>query len=256
MGRVQGKVALVTGGGKGLGEATCRLMAKEGAAVAVTDVDEANGKRVADAIVGAGGKARFYRHDVTSEDDWRSVAQQAESDLGPLKVVVNNAGIAVLATVEDETLEGWRKTQEVNVEGVFLGTQTAIKHMKETGGGSIINLSSIAGIIGLPALACYNASKGAVRIFTKSAALHCAEQKYGIRVNSVHPGYIETPLLDDAFGDLPNANEVRSEIVSLHPVGHIGEPSDIAYGVLYLASDEAKFVTGAELVIDGGYTAR
>ena len=256
MGRVSGKMALVTGGGLGIGEASSLLLAREGAPVAVTDFNEENGTRVANAINDAGGKAKFYYQDVTDPDAWESVVSQAEADLGPLKIVVNNAGIGIPKDVEEETLEGWRKTQAVNMEGVFMGTQAGIRHMKENGGGSIVNISSIEGIIAESVAPAYNASKGGVRIFTKSAALHCAERQYNIRVNSVHPGYIETPLVMDAFSSLPNGNEVLADIASRHPIGHIGEPYDIAYGVLYLASDESKFVTGSELVIDGGYTAR
>ena len=256
MGRVEGKMAFVTGGGSGLGEASCLLLAREGARVAVTDIDEAGGERVAAAIRDAGGKAKFYPHDVVDEARWEEVVDGAISDLGTMNILVNNAGIGEVANAEDETLEGWRRTQAINGEGVFLGTRIGIRRMKETGGGSIVNISSIEGIIADPGLASYNFSKGGVRIFSKSAALHCAEQKYNIRVNSVHPGYIQTPILQKAFGKLSNANEVFDHIVSLHPVGHLGEPYDIAYGVLYLASDESKFVTGTELVIDGGYTAR
>ena len=174
---------------------------------------------------------------------------------GQLDIVVNNAGVALGANVEDTTLDDWRKLMSINLDGVFLGTKCAIAAMKDHG-GSIINLSSIEGLIGDPNLAAYNASKGGVRIFTKSAALHCAKAGYKIRVNSVHPGYIWTPMVEGYVGASADPEATKAALAALHPLGHIGEPDDIAYGVLYLASDESKFVTGAELVIDGGYTAQ
>ena len=255
MKRVENKVALVTGGAMGIGEATCRLLAREGALVAVTDINTEAGEAVARDIVEAGGKARFYRHDVAKQEDWQRVIQNVTDDLGPLDILVNNAGIAIVGTVEDATLDDWRKTQKVNLESVFVGTQKAIAAMKGRG-GSIINLSSVMGLVGGTIEAAYCASKGGVRIFTKSAAVHCAEQGYGIRINSVHPGYIMTPLLVNAAAKLPNTEEVLGDLISRHPIGHLGDTDDVAYGILYLASDESKFVTGSELVIDGGYTAK
>lgn len=254
MGRVSGKVALVTGGAQGLGKAAAEMLAREGAKVAVTDVNEDEGNEVAEGIRTGGGEAIFIRHDTSSEDDWRSAIQATLDAFGRLDVLVNNAGIGVLGNVEETTLEQWRKTQSVNLDGVFLGTKYGIEAMRRSGGGSIINISSIEGLIGDPNLAAYNASKGGVRIFTKSAALHCARQGYGIRINSVHPGYIWTPMVD-AVSHGKNTEKYK-ELVALHPIGHLGEPDDIAYGILYLASDESRFVTGAELVIDGGYTAQ
>ena len=176
---------------------------------------------------------------------------------GHLDVLVNNAGIGVMATIEQETLEGWRRTQAVNMEGVFLGTREAVRAMKERG-GSIINISSIEGIIGEPLVPAYNASKGGVRIFTKSVALHCAQQGYRIRVNSIHPGYIGTPLVANAMGALPpdEAFALQQELISRIPLGRLGDPQEIANGVLFLASDESSYMTGSELDIDGGYTAR
>jgi len=256
MGRVNKKVALVTGGAMGIGKATCLLLAKEGAAVAVTDINREAGEAVANEIRENGGKAIFYQHNVTSEQEWQQVIKSAVDDLGGLDILVNNAGIAILGTVEDVTLEQWRKTQQVNQESVFLGTQQAIAVMKERDGGSIVNISSIMGLVGGTSEAAYNASKGGVRIFTKSAAIHCAEQGYGIRVNSVHPGYIMTPMIENAAAKLENPEAILKGLVARHPIGHLGEADDIAYGILYLASNEAKFVTGSELVIDGGYTAK
>ncbi|MBX9746152.1 MAG: SDR family oxidoreductase, partial [Hyphomonadaceae bacterium] len=177
------------------------------------------------------------------------------SRFGPLDVLVNNAGVALGASVEDTSIEQWHWLMGINLDGVFLGTRYAIAAMKSRG-GSIINLSSIEGLIGDPNLAAYNASKGGVRLLTKSAALHCAKAGYGIRVNSIHPGYIRTPMVEGYIAAQPDPSAAKAAIAALHPLGHIGEPNDIAYGVLYLASDESKFVTGAELVIDGGYTAQ
>jgi len=256
MGRVDNKVALVTGGAMGIGEATCHLLAREGARVAVTDVNIEAGEAVVRSIVEAGDKARFYHHDVTKQGDWQRVIEEVTDDFGPLNILVNNAGMVIIGTVESATLAEWRKTQEVNMESVFLGTQLAIAVMKESGGGSIINLSSVMGLVGGSIETAYCASKGGVRLFSKAAAIHCAEQGYGIRVNSVYPGYIMTPMLANAAAELPNPEEALRDLIARHPIGRLGEVDDVAYGILYLASDESKFVTGSELVIDGGYTAQ
>lgn len=254
MGRVAGKVALVTGAALGLGKATAEMLAREGAKVVVTDVNVDEGKKTAEGICANGGVAIFVRQDASSEEDWKAAIQATLDTYGRLDVLVNNAGIGFLGSVEETTLEAWRKTQSVNLDGVFLGTKYGIEAMRKSGGGSIINLSSIEGLIGDPDLAAYNASKGGVRIFSKSAALHCARQKYGIRINTVHPAYIWTPMVEAVTQG--KDTEKYKALVDLHPIGHLGEPDDIAYGVLYLASDESKFVTGSELVIDGGYTAQ
>jgi NAD(P)-dependent dehydrogenase (short-subunit alcohol dehydrogenase family) len=256
MRRVENKVALVTGGGLGLGRACAILLAREGAKVMVTDLKEREGRATAEEIVEAGGEAMFMRQDVASEADWDAVKAAILHRFGRLDILVNNAGVALGGSVEATTLAQWRALMAVNLDGVFLGTQRAIAAMKETGGGSIINLSSIEGLIGDANLAAYNASKGGVRIFTKSAALHCAKAGYKIRVNSVHPGYVWTPMVENYLAAQPDPEAARAFVAGLHPLGHLGEPDDIAYGVLYLASDESKFVTGAELVIDGGYTAQ
>jgi 3(or 17)beta-hydroxysteroid dehydrogenase len=256
MDRVAGKVALVTGGGLGLGRASALLLAREGAKVVVTDVKEAEGRAAADDIIDAGGEAIFIRHDVVSEAEWAGAIEMALSRFAKLDILVNNAGVALGADVETTTLEQWRWLMSINLDGVFLGTKCAIPAMRKSGGGSIVNLSSIEGLIGDPNLAAYNASKGGVRIFTKSAALHCAKAGYKIRVNSVHPGYIWTPMVENYLAAQPDPAGAKLALCGLHPIGHLGEPDDIAYGVLYLASDESKFVTGAELVIDGGYTAQ
>ena len=255
MNRVKGKVALVTGASLGLGRAAAMLLAREGARVVLTDCRREEGGALADQIVGEGGEALFLAHDVASEADWKRVVAAAVSRFSRLDILVNNAGVALAGNVENTTLEQWRWLMSINLDGVFLGLKYAVAVMKEKG-GSIINLSSIEGLIGDPNLAAYNASKGGVRLLTKSAALHCANAGYKIRVNSIHPGYIETPMVQGLVEEQPDPAAARAAIAALHPVGHIGEPDDIAYGVLYLASDESKFVTGAELVIDGGYTAQ
>lgn len=255
MKRVSGKVALVTGGALGLGRATAMLLAREGAQVVVSDLKEAEGRAVADEIVDAGGEAIFIRHDVSLESDWDNAVALAQSRFGRLSVLVNNAGVGIPGDAEHTTLEQWRQLMSVNLDAVFIGTKRAIAAMKG-GGGSIINVSSIEGLIGDPNLAAYNASKGGVRIFSKSAALYCAKAGYGIRVNSIHPGYIWTPMVQHYLEMQPDPAAAKEFLVSLHPIGRLGEPDDIAYGVLYLASDESKFMTGAELVIDGGYTAQ
>lgn len=255
MGRVSNKVALVTGASLGLGRAAAILLAREGARVVVTDVKEKEGRTVVDEILKGGGEAIFLNHDVSHEADWRRVVDEAKARFGKLDVVVNNAGVALAGSIEETTLEQWRWLMSINLEGVFLGTKYAVAAMKDHG-GSIINLSSIEGLIGDGNLAAYDASKGGVRLLTKSAALHCAKSGYRIRVNSIHPGYILTPMVEGYAGAQANPQEAMKAIAAMHPLGHIGEPDDIAWGVVYLASDESKFVTGSELVIDGGYTAQ
>jgi len=256
MNRVQGKVAIVTGGAMGIGEACAAMLAAEGAAVALTDVNRAAGEAAAKRIAERAARAVFLPHDVGKEEDWHRVVADVVQRFGGLDILVNNAGLGIMGDVEHATLEQWRRLMAVNLDGVFLGIKTVIPAMRRSGGGSIINLSSIEGLIGDPDLAAYNASKGAVRLLTKSAALYCAREHTGIRVNSVHPGYIRTPMVESAVKASPDPAAMWKRIDSLHPVGHIGKPDDIAYGVLYLASDEAAFVTGTELVIDGGYTAQ
>ncbi|MTD13919.1 glucose 1-dehydrogenase [Nakamurella sp. YIM 132087] len=255
MGRVEGKVALITGGARGLGEAMSRLFAKEGATVVLTDVLDSDGETVAAEIVAAGGRASYHNQDVTSESRWREVTDAVIAEHGRIDIVVNNAGIVHDATVEDTTLDAWRRVNSINSEAVFLGTREAIRVMKgqDPTGGSIVNISSVAGLVGVNNLAAYNASKGAVRLFTKSAALHVA--KDGIRVNSVHPGYTWTPMVQFLGDNTGNRDAFYDALCAIHPLGRPGDPMDIAYGVLYLASDEASWSTGSELVIDGGYTA-
>ncbi len=255
--RLENKVVLVTGGGAGIGKAICLRLAQEGAAIVVTDIDESSAQAVAAEIQSHGGKALPLHQDVTVESAWRETIDRILQQFESLNVVVNNAGIAIPENIEDMTLDQWRTTQRVNLDAVFLGTQAAIRAMKDTG-GSIINMSSIEGIVGNPILPSYNASKGGVRILTKSTALHCADSGYKIRVNSIHPGFIKTAMTDPELAAMPTemAEAFFQEVVSNIPLGEMGLPSDIANGVLFLASDESRYITGAELVIDGGYTAR
>jgi 3(or 17)beta-hydroxysteroid dehydrogenase len=236
VGRVEGKIALITGGARGLGEATGRTMAKEGATVILTDMLDDVGTALAASINGEGGKAEYIHQDVTDEASWDTITSGIVDRYGRLDIVVNNAGVVLDANVEDTTLDGWRHVNAVNSEAVFLGTRAAIKVMKaqDPTGGSI----------------------GAVRLFTKSAALHVAKEGYNIRINSVHPSYTWTPmvqLLGDNTGDRDAFFDALGEA---HPLGRPGVPMDVAWGVLYLASDESTWVTGSELVIDGGITAR
>jgi len=250
MDRVDGKTAIVTGGAHGIGRAVARMLADEGARVAVTDVDDA-GTETADLITDAGGDAIFLEHDVTSEADWTRVVEAVTDTFGVPDVLVNNAGIYHIEPVAETSVEDWKALMDVNVTGVFLGLKHCTPPMAEQGRGSVINLSSVAGLVGVPNHTCYGASKGAVRIMTKDAAMELAET--GVRVNSVHPAYIDTQMAD--YG-AEAQNATKEELDAMHPVGHMGDPEDVAYGVLYLASEESKFMTGSELVIDGGLTAQ
>ncbi len=258
MGRLDGKVAFVTGGASGIGEGTVRLFAKEGAKVVIADVNEALGKRLAEEIRRDGGDAIFIKLDVSREIGWIDAIQQAVARYGKVNVLVNNAGISLAHDVEDTTLEEWNQIIAVNATGVFLGMKFVIKVMKESGEPcSIINRSSIDGQIGEAGLFAYCASKGAVTIMTKSAALAMGAKGYKIRVNSVHPGYVATPLAEKEASDYGlTPAEYYKRVGAQHPIGFIGEPIDIAYLDLYLASDESRWVTGAEFTIDGGWTAQ
>jgi NAD(P)-dependent dehydrogenase (short-subunit alcohol dehydrogenase family) len=265
MGRVTGKVALVTGGASGIGRACAVMLAAEGASVAVSDVQHALGRECVAQIEAAGGIAVFLPHDVTNEDAWIEVVGKVRDHFGRLDILVNNAGIGLSGLVTDMSLEDWRRQQSINVEGVFLGTKHSLPLMRAGGGGSIINMSSVAGLKGSPNMSAYCATKGAVRLFTKAVALECAAMKDGVRVNSVHPGIIETPIWDSIGAGTgavattqPGANRIDLDAMTAiaTPLGHKGFPDDIAQGVLYLASEEARYVTGSELVIDGGFVAR
>lgn len=256
MKRVENKVAVVTGAGLGIGKASALLLAREGAKVAVTDINDEDGQNVVDEIVAAGGIAKYWHLNTSYEDDVRNVLADVNNEWGTIDVLVNNAGIAgVNKPTHEISREEWDDLMSVNVTGIFLCTKYVIPYMLRYSSGSIINLSSIYGIIGAGDLPPYHASKGAVRLMSKNDALVYAKEN--IRVNSIHPGFIWTPLVETlADASEEGAEAFRKQLDSLHPLGHVGEPEDVAYGVLYLASDESKFVTGTELIIDGGYTAR
>jgi NAD(P)-dependent dehydrogenase (short-subunit alcohol dehydrogenase family) len=250
MGRLAGKVALISGGARGQGAAEGRLFVREGAAVVLGDVLDDDGKKVEAEIREAGGQATYVHLDVTREADWQAAVATAVQTYGKLNVLVNNAGILFRARIEDTNEADWDRIMAVNVKGVFLGTKAAIPAMRQAGGGSIVNISSTAGLVGSPGgTAAYTATKGAVRLFTKSTAIQHARE--GIRCNSVHPGPIVTDMIRDMLAD-PKAWEGRLRRL---PMGRAGSADEVAYGVLYLASDEASYVTGSELVIDGGTTA-
>ena len=248
--RLQGKVAIITGGARGQGEAEARMFAREGAKVVFGDVLDDDGRQVEAEIAAAGGEAVYVRLDVTDEDSWRETVGTAVSRFGKVDILVNNAGIASWNAGDDASVEEWDRLMEVNAKGVFLGTRAVIPAMRAAGGGSIINISSISGMVGQTNIhPGYNASKGAVRILTKSTAVqHAAE---GIRCNSIHPGPVKTPMTERSWSNPEwlQATERRT------PLGRYAEPDEIAYGVLFLASDESSFMTGSEMVIDGGMTA-
>lgn len=256
MGELDGRIALVTGASRGIGAQTARALAAAGAKVVVTDLAEPS-----DLAAEIGGLSRAQ--DVTREQDWADTMAFIKAEAGGLDILVNNAGLFLMKPLSETTLEDWRKLHSVNVEGVFLGTKAAIPLLAERaskwkGGSAIINLSSVAGLVGAAGAACYNASKGAVRLFTKGVALEVAAA--GIRVNSVHPGIIETKMGDEvvagfsALGGI-GENEARTQAAQAHPLGHMGQPQNIADAIVFLASDRAAFMTGAELVVDGGLTA-
>ncbi|MCC7272184.1 MAG: glucose 1-dehydrogenase [Alphaproteobacteria bacterium] len=258
---LDGKVALVTGAARGIGAATARRLAAAGAWVALTDVLEKEGKAAAAAIVAAGGTAMFLRHDVASEADWERVIAETMAEYGGLHVLVNNAGIFRHGRLEDMALADWHAVAAVNLDGVLLGTKHAVRAMKESG-GAIVNISSMAAMIGSAFSTGYSMSKGGVRSFTKAAAIECAELGYPIRVNSVHPGVIDTEMAGQvvekftAHGRDDDPAVVRERMRAAHPAGRLGTADDIARAVVFLACDDSAFMTGAELVVDGGFTAR
>lgn len=253
MGRLEGKTALVTGAASGIGLQTSIRLAEEGARVMMTDINLEEGRQQAEKL---GANATFLKLDITEEEEWISVLGETVKRFDRLDILVNSAGMVLIADVEQITLEDWRKVHAVNLDGTFLGCKHGVRVMKEFGAGSIINLSSVSGMIGGFNLAAYNSSKGAVRMLTKSVALHCARAGYGIRCNSIHPTFIETPMLESMIRDSPDPEKARQTLVRQVPLRRIGKPDDVANMIVYLASDESTFVTGTEMVIDGGVIAQ
>ncbi|MFA9201374.1 MAG: SDR family oxidoreductase [Cypionkella sp.] len=257
-GRVAGKLALVTGAAQGLGAAHCQALAREGAKVLCSDINEAGAQQTAAAInaeVGA-GTAFAIRHDVTAPEDWDAAIELARDALGGLSVLVNNAGVGVRGNIETCTLEEWRRGFAINVESVFLGCQKALPLMKDNQPGSIVNISSIAGLIASDTMPGYNASKAAVWMLSKSVALYCAKMGWNIRVNSVHPTFVDTPILDGMVASTGREKSViMDKLARQIPLKRVGAPREIADGVLFLASDESSFMPGAELKLDGGISA-
>ena len=253
MGRLEGKTALVTGAASGIGLQTTIRLAEEGARVMMTDINLEEGLQQAEKL---GANATFLKLDITEEEEWISVLDETVKRFDRLDILVNSAGMVLIADVEQITLEDWRKVHAVNLDGTFLGCKHGVRVMKEFGAGSIINLSSVSGMIGGFNLAAYNSSKGAVRMLTKSVALHCARAGYGIRCNSIHPTFIETPMLESMIRDSPDPEKARQTLVRQVPLRRIGKPDDVANMIVYLASDESTFVTGTEMVIDGGVIAQ
>ena len=266
MSRVDGKTALVSGAGRGIGAATAKRLAREGARVIVADVLEERGRHTAQDIAATGAQAVFTRLDVTQEADWSAACETARARFGGLDILVNNAGVVLPRSMEETTLEEWRRQQSVNVEGVFLGTRACTPLLKEggkrwPGGAAIVNLSSIAGLIGSPRMPAYSATKGAVRLFTKSCALEFGQKRYPIRVNSVHPGVIDTDMGQEVVHMVmermaKDEASARATLAAAHPLGRLGKPEEVAAGILFLCSEDASFITGSELVVDGGYTAQ
>ncbi|UNK49823.1 glucose 1-dehydrogenase [Lysobacter sp. S4-A87] len=256
MNRVKGKVCIVTGAAVGIGEACVHRLAQEGATVALFDVLDEEGAALANALRGKGAQAHYWHVDVATEATVSDAIDGVAGRFGAVHVLVNNAGIAGVTKPTHEVTEAeWDRVQAVNVKGVFFCTKHAIAHLRRSGGGSIINLSSIYGLVGAADVPPYHASKGAVRLMSKTDAMFYA--KDGIRVNSIHPGFIWTPMVERHLRDsgATDIEQARREVGLMHPLGHMGDPDDIAWGVVYLACDESRFVTGSELVIDGGYTA-
>jgi NAD(P)-dependent dehydrogenase (short-subunit alcohol dehydrogenase family) len=255
MGRVDNKIALVTGAAQGLGAAIATMLAREGASVMLTDINIDGASRVAEVInQSSPGRAASMQQDVTDESAWKEILATTVKQFGGLNVLVNNAGIGSVGDVEQETLASWHKVHAVDLDSVFLGCKYSIPHIAASGGGSIVNISSISGIIAAHNLAAYNSAKAAVRHLSKSVALHCAKSGKNIRCNSVHPVFIDTPILDGMVGSADRGS-VLQKLGRQIPLGKVGQPDDVAYAVLYLASDESQFVTGTEIRVDGGISA-
>lgn len=259
MGRLDNKLAFITGAASGIGASTAELFAEQGATVVLADINESAGNALAEQIRQSGGRAHFHTLDVSDEENWVTVIDAVTSELGALDVLVNSAGIECVGMIDDLSLADWHRVSRINIDGVFLGTKYGMRAM--TNGGSIINICSVAGLIGTAGASAYNMSKGGVLLFSKSAAIECGRLGNGIRVNTVHPGVIETPMLTDSLPDFLAVGLVNSEeealaaLVKLHPIGRLGQAIDVAQGILFLASDDSSFMTGSKLVIDGGMTA-
>ncbi len=253
MTRLAGKVAFITGAASGIGQAIARRFVAEGARVALADIDEAGSAALAGEL---GAAALYLRHDVTEEADWIANLARAVAAFGRLDILVNNAGIGPAGTIEKTSLEEWRRVHAVNLDGVFLGCKHGIAPLREAGGGSIVNLSSVAGLLGTPTLAAYGSSKAAVRQLTKSVALHCAARRDAIRCNSIHPAFAATPMVERMIAESKAPERTRAALAEQIPLGRLGEADEVAALALYLASDESRFVTGGEFVIDGGLAAR
>ena len=248
--RLNNKAILISGGARGMGAVEAKLFCSEGASVIIGDILEDEGRKIEAEITESGGVCIFVRLDVTSEDDWESAVNLSVERFGKLDVLINNAGIFPMESIEETTVESWDRVMDVNAKGVFLGTKAAIPVMRTSGGGSIINMSSIAGLVGSAYSASYNATKGAVRLLTKSTAIQYAKE--GIRANSIHPGLIDTLMASELLSD----HDLQVKRMAATPMGRTGTAEEVAYGALFLASDESSFITGSELVIDGGFTAQ
>lgn len=257
-GRVDGKIALITGAASGIGRATAERFAREGAKVALTDIEPEKGRALAENLAANGHDAFYQNLDVVDQEEWRAVVDAVVARWGRLDILVNSAGIGRAKGLLDMSYDFWRQTIAINLDGTFLGTQAAVDSMKDSGGGAIVNISSVLGFVGMSNISAYAASKGGVRLFTKAAAIECAEKGYNVRINSVHPGYIETPMVMRRFDKIAEEEREAEEtrLKQSHPLGRLGKPEEIASMILYLASDEAAFVTGAEFVADGGYLAK
>ena len=256
--RLKNKIAYVTGAASGIGAATAIRFAAEGARVICSDIDDERSKEVLGYISQDGGEADYIHHDVANPDEWKAVEAHLLDRYGGIDIMVNNAGVGALKNIEDISFENWRKVMAVNLDSVFLGTQMAVRLMRKRGAGSIINVSSIFGIVSEAKAPAYSATKGGVRFLSKSVALHCAEQGYNIRCNTVHPGFIDTRIGESDMMELnaEQADALFSRVAANIPMGKNGAPEDIASGMVYLASDDSAYVTGTELVIDGGFAAR
>ncbi|HUM08272.1 MAG TPA: glucose 1-dehydrogenase [Acidocella sp.] len=256
MKRLSGKTCLVTGAANGIGLAAATRLAQEGAKVLLTDINAAQGEAATATLAESGLAARFQQHDVTQRDAWESALHTAKEFGGRIDVIVNNAGIVIPGSIESVDWASWRKTLDINLDGVFHGLQLGVREMKEHG-GSIVNLASIEGIVGEPMALAYNVTKGGVRLLTKSAAVHCAKSGYKIRINAVCPGFVETPLVLNAIGAMPPeiAHGFQAKVLNRTPMGRLAQPAEVANAILFLCSDESSYVTGSDLLVDGGYTA-